>query len=125
LISWLQHKGYAIPIIIMTRYADIRGAVQAMKDGAVDYIAKPIVPDELLRKIYEALDHPVAGNMDNHPLSATTSGNEERDDFLEGESEPARRLYDYVALVAPTPMSVLINGASGTGKGMWHVVYTS
>jgi two-component system response regulator HydG len=116
LISWLQHKGYAIPIIIMTRYADIRGAVQAMKDGAVDYIAKPIVPDELLRKIYEALDHPVAGNMDNHPLSATTSGNEERDDFLEGESEPARRLYDYVALVAPTPMSVLINGASGTGK---------
>lgn len=36
LISWLQHKEYKIPIIIMTRYADIRGAVQAMKDGAVD-----------------------------------------------------------------------------------------
>jgi two-component system response regulator HydG len=116
LISWLQHKGYAIPIIIMTRYADIRGAVQAMKDGAVDYIAKPIVPDELLRKIHEALDHSSVSVTQNLQQRPDKKVSVEDSDFLEGESEPARRLYDYVALVAPTPMSVLINGASGTGK---------
>ena len=46
--------GLQIPLIIMTGYADIRSAVQAMKLGACDYIAKPVNPDELLKKIGEA-----------------------------------------------------------------------
>nr|WP_308571710.1 sigma-54 dependent transcriptional regulator [uncultured Prevotella sp.] len=116
LIPWLQNKGYDVPIMIMTRYADIRGAVQAMKEGAVDYVAKPIVPDELLNKINDALHHTEPEDHKEQAKIAPTENNEEKNDFLEGESEPARKLYDYVALVAPTPMSVLINGASGTGK---------
>lgn len=115
LIAWLKKEGHDIPLIIMTRYADIRGAVQAMKDGAVDYVAKPIVPDELLRKLREALDTPKEKQTPRVPKE-TEAVDMKNHDFLEGESEAARRLYDYVALVAPTPMSVLINGASGTGK---------
>lgn len=116
LIPWLQNKGYNVPIMIMTRYADIRGAVQAMKEGAVDYVAKPIVPDELLIKINDALHHTEPEDHKEQAKPSVVENNEEKNDFLEGESEPARKLYDYVALVAPTPMSVLINGASGTGK---------
>lgn len=108
LLSWMKEHAHHAPLIIMTGYADIQSAVQAMKNGACDYIAKPVQPDELLKKIKEALqgtnDTPIA-------TSPETSSN-----FLEGESEAARQLYNYVGLVAPTPMSVLINGASGTGK---------
>ncbi len=112
LLPWKKEKGISAPIIIMTSYADIQNAVLSMKEGASDYVSKPIKPELLLNKIEEAL------------RSATTK--EEADvqseqpqsdsDFLEGNSDAARKLYSYVALVAPTQMSVLINGASGTGK---------
>ena len=48
--SWLGEHGLQIPLIIMTGYADIQSAVQTMKLGACDYIAKPVNPDELLKK---------------------------------------------------------------------------
>lgn len=60
LLKWLGEKGQSIPLIIMTGYADIQSAVQAMKLGACDYVAKPINPDELLKKINEALSTPAA-----------------------------------------------------------------
>ena len=112
LLRWLADEQMSIPLIIMTGYADIQSAVQAMKMGARDYVAKPVNPDELLKKIGEALDtgtSPVAAKVKETSTEETT-------DFIEGESEAARQLYNYVRLVAPTNMSVLINGASGTGK---------
>lgn len=126
ILEWIQANNYRIPVIIMTGYADIQSAVQAMKCGANDYISKPIQPDELLKKIEEALKNPPLA-----PQSSTAPSQEApkkkgarkqmdpeeyTTNFLEGESEAARKLYNYVRLVAPTPMSVLINGASGTGK---------
>lgn len=127
LLSWMKEQGHAIPLIIMTGYADIQSAVQAMKQGASDYISKPVQPDELLKKINESLQshssaltdetekkaypHKTASNKETHSKTTVHSSG-----FLEGESEAARQLYNYAALVAPTPMSVLINGASGTGK---------
>lgn len=129
LLSWMKEHGHDAPLIIMTGYADIQSAVQAMKHGASDYISKPVQPDELLKKINEALQNkdlpssvatgeeksattPKASK--NH--SVTKAATAAPANFLEGESEAARQLYNYVGLVAPTPMSVLINGASGTGK---------
>ena len=112
LLRWLADEQMSIPLIIMTGYADIQSAVQAMKMGARDYVAKPVNPDELLKKIGEALDTgtpPAAAKVKETSTEETT-------DFIEGESEAARQLYNYVRLVAPTNMSVLINGASGTGK---------
>ena len=56
----LQHVKKAIPeaqVILMTGYADINTAVQAMKLGAFDYVAKPVIPDEILKKIQDALEH--------------------------------------------------------------------
>lgn len=129
LLSWMKEQGYDIPLIIMTGYADIQSAVQAIKHGASDYISKPVQPDELLKKIDEALQGkalptaPQAGTGKT-PSAPKASGRKIvphsttvlPSNFLEGESEAARQLYNYVGLVAPTPMSVLINGASGTGK---------
>lgn len=116
LLKWLGERNLQIPLIIMTGYADIQSAVQAMKLGACDYIAKPINPDELLKKIEEAQKMRA-----DHSLPKTTSLKETGalpplSDFLEGESDAAKQLYNYVKLVSPTNMSVLINGASGTGK---------
>ena len=112
LLKWLGEKKLPIPLIIMTSYADIQSAVQAMKLGACDYIAKPVNPDELLKKINEALQTAATPQ----PVATPTRPAAESSDFLEGESDTARQLYNYVKLVAPTNMSVLINGASGTGK---------
>lgn len=111
LLDWMNQKGMQLPLIIMTGYADIQTAVQAIKSGAKDYISKPVNPDELLKKIGEALQ----------ALPVTTSRTESKqaplpDNYMEGESDAAKQLYSYVRLVAPTNMSVLINGASGTGK---------
>lgn len=129
LLSWMKEHGHHAPLIIMTGYADIQSAVQAMKHGASDYISKPIQPDELLKKINEALQNkdlsPVAVTEREKPATTPKASKKHSNaksttavpsNFLEGESEAARQLYNYVGLVAPTPMSVLINGASGTGK---------
>lgn len=112
LLSWLRDLQKATPVIIMTSYAEVQGAVLAMKEGAADYVSKPVQPDELLKKIKEAISQEskvVATPKESKENFATQN-------FLEGESEAARQLYNYVNLVAPTQMSVLINGASGTGK---------
>lgn len=112
LLSWLRDLQKATSVIIMTSYAEIQGAVLAMKEGAADYVSKPVQPDELLKKIKEAISQEskvVATPKESKENFATQN-------FLEGESEAARQLYNYVNLVAPTQMSVLINGASGTGK---------
>lgn len=123
LLNWMHDRQVDCPLIIMTGYADIQSAVQAMKCGAFDYISKPIRPDELLKKIQEALSVETkdSGGAPFRPAPAKAptvrpSAYTDPQNHLEGESETARQLYNYVRLVAPTQMSVLINGASGTGK---------
>ena len=119
ILRWLIKHERMIPLIIMTGYADIQSAVQAMKLGASDYVPKPINPDELLKKIEDALKKSEAGDPTFAPKRKTGAGQTSTaspSDFLEGESDSAKQLYNYVRLVAPTNMSVLINGASGTGK---------
>ena len=124
LLKWMNEKGIDIPLIIMTGYADIQSAVQAMKLVSRDYVAKPVNPEELLKKMSEALQaketsavHNTAKAPAKKSSSAASSNNAETHHaYLEGESDAAKQLYNYVGLVAPTNMSVLINGSSGTGK---------
>lgn len=117
LLSWLRNMGNNTPFIIMTSYAEVQNAVDAMKQGASDYIAKPVQPDILLKKIDMAITAPLPSvETKNESANGETEHDNYTNNFLEGESEAARMLYNYVRLVAPTPMSVLINGASGTGK---------
>lgn len=145
LLKWLSERGLTIPLIIMTGYADIQSAVQTMKLGACDYISKPVNPDELLKKMEEALNassnaskqtmrlpqtddafdpnRPSVSRKqtmhfegEENPSRKGAEGTSFSSDYLEGESDAAKQLYNYVKLVSPTNMSVLINGASGTGK---------
>lgn len=118
-LEWMHQQGCALPLIMMTHYADIQSAVQSMKLGACDYVSKPVNPDMLLQKINEALAAAVAAGPQSKSVAGESSmqpQDSESPEYLEGESEAARQLYNYVRLVAPTNMSVLINGASGTGK---------
>ena len=135
LLTWMRKRNIAVPFIVMTHYAEVQNAVLAMKSGAADYIAKPVQPDILLQKINDALQAasaaipvsqtvsaasaPVSASSTNAAASCTTANanaSASVPKYLEGRSEASRQLYDYVRLVAPTPMSVLILGASGTGK---------
>ena len=109
LLKWLKSTHPSLPLIMMTSYAEIQTAVQAMKLGAADYIAKPLNPDELLGKIRE-LAHVEEKAPTRVPVSSAP------DLYIEGQSQAARQLYEHVRLVAPTDMSVLVTGASGTGK---------
>ena len=113
LLEWRKESNNDIPVIIMTSYADIQSAVNAMKNGACDYVSKPVRPDELLKKIEDAIksSSSVSRTAKEEPRVVVLEN-----EFMEGKSELARQMYNYVALVAPTPMAVLINGASGTGK---------
>lgn len=117
LLQWIADNRPSLPAIVMTSYADIQTAVRSMKLGARDYVAKPVNPEELLAKIEEALSAPRNETADGKAAAGkNVPGTEAYTGFVEGRSEAARRLYDYVRLVAPTNMSVLVNGASGTGK---------
>ena len=109
LLKWLKSTHPSLPLIMMTSYAEIQTAVQAMKLGAADYIAKPLNPDELLGKIKELVrvEEKAPARV---PVSSAP------DLYIEGQSQAARELYEHVRLVAPTDMSVLVTGASGTGK---------
>lgn len=128
LLKWMREHNNNAPFIVMTNYAEVQNAVLAMKSGAADYIAKPVQPDILLQKIKDALS--AAADVLSVQAPATTASTakqarqkaakadkkEASPRYIEGKSEASRQLYSYVELVAPTPMSVLILGASGTGK---------
>lgn len=135
LLGWMRKRGHNAPFIVMTNYAEVQNAVLAMKLGAADYIAKPVQPDILLQKIKDALaqaaDTPATADASNPTPSTPHKGSHNSSNknnetkagpssnvprYLEGKSEASKQLYSYVQLVAPTPMSVLILGASGTGK---------
>ena len=112
LLHWMKSQCPTVPVILMTGYAEIQSAVLAMKSGAADYIAKPLNPEELLSKINESL----ASNAESVVSQASSSSLPEPNLYIEGQSAAARVLYEHVRLVAPTDMSVLVTGASGTGK---------
>lgn len=129
LLAWMHEHDINAPFIVMTNYAEVQNAVLAMKSGAADYIAKPVQPDILLQKIKDAMEQNAqqsnATTQNSTTQNAPTAHNSKfktqsakltAPRHIEGKSEASRQLYSYVELVAPTPMSVLILGASGTGK---------
>ena len=128
LLAWMHEHSINAPFIVMTNYAEVQNAVLAMKSGAADYIAKPVQPDILLQKINDAMEQNAQqsnATIQNsttqnaptaHNSKLKTQNSEAAPRYIEGKSEASRQLYSYVELVAPTPMSVLILGASGTGK---------
>lgn len=104
---------FQIPVVMMTSYADISTAVEAMKLGAADYITKPLQPDEVLAIIKSHLSQPQ--KKADKPVQKDAVEVREQT-FIEGRSEASKRLSQYINLVGPTDFSVLIEGQSGTGK---------
>ena len=115
-VEALRQEGRVIPSIIMTSFNDVRTAVKAIRQGVFDYITKPVNPDELLMVVNEALEGKSADRVASISRVRDDSAEDPDLDFVEGTSTAARKLHEYIALVAPTDMSVLIRGESGTGK---------
>ena len=106
----------AIPIIIMTAYASVETAVQALKNGAYDYLTKPLDFTELRLAMERAMEHSHL-REENRMLKETLSSRFDRRNMI-GRSETMTKLLETVAQVAPSDATVLITGESGTGKEM-------
>lgn len=113
LLDLLKQKHKDTPVIIMTSYADIKTAVNAMKKGAFDYISKPLNPDEILILISKALS---GDKKQEDKKSKQKTEDKKTPNFINGNSELSLQVDKFIALLAPTDMSVIIEGESGTGK---------
>ncbi|MCZ4407442.1 sigma-54 dependent transcriptional regulator [Cryomorphaceae bacterium 1068] len=108
----------AVPFIIITGYSDIRMAVEVIKYGAFDYVTKPLYPEELLNMVNEALNQsePAIKSSPTKQKASSTKSSGNNFKYHKGESAGSQSLYKNMTIVAPTPMSVLIHGETGTGK---------
>jgi DNA-binding NtrC family response regulator len=105
----VRQQNYTLPVLLVTAYTDVRDAVGAMRDGALNYLAKPIDLDELLVTVQAATG-----------ISKTTTPRYREDKRLPGHiiahSPLMQSLFSDVSLIAPSETRVLITGESGTGK---------
>ena len=115
LLNKVNKNTIRIPVVLMTSYAEVSTAVKAMKQGAFDYISKPFNPEEVLEVINNALEIQKKDVIISKELSKINNKNSSTD-FVQGISTASKTLNEYIHLVAPTNMSVLITGESGTGK---------
>lgn len=101
-------------VIVMTGYASVETAIQALKQGAYDYICKPFEPDELVHTINNALEHrrtkKEVVQLREHLQEAFPRVQ------VIGQSPVMKRVYELIDMVAPTDATILIAGESGTGK---------
>lgn len=103
-----------IPVLIMTSYASLRSAVDSMKLGAIDYIAKPFEHDDMLQSIARILQE--RQQQPDPADTVKTSSCDNSDLGIIGSSPGMLTLFDKIRKVAPTDSNVLIQGESGTGK---------
>lgn len=109
-------------VVIITGYADVKIAVEVIKNGAFDYLTKPLIPDEILLLIDRAMqlkdeDNEFAvnfsGKTDQAPQKSKSGSNT---NYFRGISKESLKLYKEIQLIAPTNLSVIIYGESGAGK---------
>jgi two-component system, NtrC family, response regulator HydG len=103
-----------LTVIMMTGYASVETAVAALKNGAYDYVTKPLDPDEIAHLVKNALSHREA-KQENIRLKETVA-EVTRPPELVGQGAAMSRIFDAIETVAPTDATVLITGESGTGK---------
>jgi DNA-binding NtrC family response regulator len=101
-------------VIIMTGYASVETAVAALKNGAYDYVTKPLDPDEIAHQVQKAISHRKV-QQENIRLRETVAEVQRPGDLI-GQSKEMQKVFDAIETVAPTDATVLITGESGTGK---------
>ena len=119
ILKYVKEENPTIQVILMTGYTDIKTAVNAMKLGAFDYVAKPINSDQILDTIQQALSKSTDKRTVSEPRTAARENSSEQVsnvDYVKGKSEKSKQLHHFIDVVAPTNISVLIIGESGTGK---------
>lgn len=126
MLKTIHEKGVNTPLILITSYGDIKLAVNAMKLGATDYLTKPVNPEELLALVTSVIANPPERKVENQANTQAKNGNSSTEskgqshaskpDFIKGVSPQTKNVNQYIDLVGPTNMSVLIQGESGTGK---------
>jgi two-component system response regulator HydG len=115
------------PVLIMTSYASLRSAVDSMKMGAIDYIAKPFDHDEMLQTVARILrdrqdgktpptERSSSANTSSRANNDKGTANVDSDIGIIGSCAPMQDLFNKIRRVAPTDSTVLIQGESGTGK---------
>ena len=114
LLGRIKKRSPNVPVIVITGYATVETAVEAMRKGAYDYVSKPFTPDALRVVVRKALEKSQLVREVNFLRQAQR--NEYEGAHAVGESPAMRRVYALVEKVAPTNTTVLIGGESGTGK---------
>ncbi|MFB6457772.1 sigma-54-dependent transcriptional regulator [Chitinophaga sp. Hz27] len=124
-------------VIIITGYTDVRVAVEMVKNGAYDYLSKPLYPDEILNLVHKAFAHKEAEQerLASQPVESTDESiaretllqrnqQEKSDKYVYGQSANSLELIRQIKLVAPTDYSVIIFGETGTGKeSVAHLIH--
>jgi two-component system, NtrC family, response regulator HydG len=124
-VSALKKINQHVIVLVITGYSDIKTAVEVIRLGAMDYIAKPLIPDEVLSVLNKALNQPQQGG--DAPAKKTTSPTTSKEpvtgskvygngEYFVGNSPATKSLYAQVDIVAATNYSIILYGESGTGK---------
>ena len=103
-----------VVVILITAFASVPTAIKALKDGAYDYVTKPVDPDELAHLVKKALEQR-ALKIENEHLKENIDEIIKPDNFI-GESPQMKKIFELIHTVAPTDTTVMIRGESGTGK---------
>lgn len=114
ILSRIKKFDKELPVIMLTAFGDIKTAVEAMKQGAHDFITKPFDNDSMIITIKKALEMKYL-SAEVNILRKKLDENYKSSDVI-GESEAMKEVFEQVKIVAPTALSVLIEGESGTGK---------
>src|SRR5271157_2263458 len=101
-------------VIIMTGYASVETAIAALKNGAYDYVNKPLDPDEIAHLVTKAMSHRRT-QQENTRLKETVAEIAHPSDII-GQSVAMKHVFAAIETVAPTDATVLVTGESGTGK---------
>lgn len=118
LLAEIKRIDEQLPVILMTAYATVQTAVQAMKTGAFDYITKPFEGDQLVAAVSRALEHARLVRENAVLRSKLDSSRPRGGDkpILVGQTPVIRQLREQIERIAPTQGTVLISGESGAGK---------
>jgi len=121
LLKKVKEKHPSMPVIIITGYSDIKVAINVMKNGAFDYVTKPLFPEEILNTIKKALGSVeesdlFTGEGDKTSARPVPKKGKSKKKNLFGISQASKNLLNQINLVSPTDFSVIIYGESGAGK---------